>query len=174
MNEAPMAAGVRLVDAHRPPLLREAATLFREYAAWLGVDLGFQGFEQEMASLPGRYAPPRGCMTLALDDDGAALGCVAVRALDDAGACEMKRLWTRPAARGRGVGLALARCAIDAARDMGYEVMRLDTLASMTPALSLYERLGFRRIPAYYHNPLPDVVYLELGLRDATDANGTR
>lgn len=157
-------AGIRLMDAHRPPLLSEAATLFREYARWLGVDLGFQGFEQELAALPGKYAPPNGCMLVALDATDAVLGCVAVRPLADAGACEMKRLWTRPAGRGRGLGLALAQRSIEAARGMGHRIMRLDTLASMTPALSLYERLGFRRIPAYYHNPLADVVYLELAL----------
>ena len=158
--------GVRLVDAHLPPLLGEAATLFREYAEWLGVDLGFQGFEQELAALPGKYAPPTGCMLVALGGDDTLLGCVALRPLGDAGVCEMKRLWTRPAARGRGVGLALAQGALRAARDMRYGIMRLDTLASMTPALTLYEGLGFRRIPAYYHNPLPDVVYLERSLRD--------
>ena len=152
--------GVRLVAAHETPHLDTARTLFREYAAWLGVDLGFQGFEQELATLPGRYAPPDGCMVLATDDDGAVLGCVAVRPLT-AGACEMKRLWIRPAARGRGVGLALARFAVEEGARLGYAVMRLDTLAHMRPALSLYERLGFRRIPAYYDNPLPDVVYLE-------------
>ena len=157
--------GARLVDAHRPPLLGEAATLFREYAEWLGVDLGFQGFEQELAALPGKYAPPAGCLLVALGADEAVLGCVAVRPLDDAGVCEMKRLWTRPAARGRGVGLALAQGSLRAARDMRYEVMRLDTLASMTPALTLYEGLGFRasHLPERWGEE-PDVCFtLELG-----------
>ena len=161
MRAPEQTAPLRLLPAHRPPLLDEARALFREYADWLGVDLGFQGFEQELASLPGKYTPPAGCMVVAVTDDGTALGCVAVRPMDQPGVCEMKRLWTRPAARGQGLGTRLARYAMDRARDAGYTLMRLDTLASMTLAVRLYEGLGFERIPPYYHNPLPDVVYLQ-------------
>ena len=162
-----LGAGVRLVPAHEPPLLDEARTLFREYAAWLGVDLSFQDFEAELAALPGKYAPPTGTVVVALDGDDTVLGCVAVRPLAEPGVCEMKRLWTRERARGRGLGLLLGRFAVAEGARLGYRVMRLDTVAHMTPALRLYDRLGFRRIPAYYHNPLPDVVYLERRLQDS-------
>lgn len=143
------------------PLLR---TLFREYAGWLNVDLDFQGFEAELADLPGAYAPPGG-MTLIAEQDGAALGCVAMRPLTG-DTCEMKRLWLRPEARGLGLGRALAEHLFQAARDAGYRRMALDTLDHMTDALRLYERLGFHPVPAYYHNPLPGAVYLA---RDLTD-----
>ena len=136
--------------------------LFREYQRWLDVDLCFQGFEAELAGLPGAYVPPRGGLWLARVE-GRLAGCVALRPLD-AALCEMKRLWVRPDFRGLGLGRRLAETAIRAARAGGYAAMCLDTLANMAEAHVLYESLGFREIPAYYDNPLEDVRYLKLDL----------
>jgi ribosomal protein S18 acetylase RimI-like enzyme len=137
-----------------------ARALFREYANGLDFDLDFQNFEREMEALPGPYAPPTGAILLA-EVDGEVAGVVAVKPLDEDGVCEMKRLYVRPSFRRRGVGSALAATVIEVARERGYDVMRLDTVASMTPARSLYRSLGFEERDAYYPNPLPDVVYME-------------
>lgn len=137
--------------------------MFREYADLLGVDLCFQGFQAELDALPGKYAPPGGTLLIAVHD-GAPAGCVAVRDLEDR-VCEMKRLFVRPEFRGFGLGRQLASAAITSSRELGYSIMRLDTLDRLTEAMRLYERLGFRRIPAYYENPLPGVVYWELHIR---------
>ena len=140
----------------------EARTLFLEYAEALGVDLCFQGFDRELAGLPGDYARPAGRL-LAARAGGQLLGCVALRALGD-GACEMKRLYVRPAARRSGTGRALAEAVIDAARSEGYERMQLDTLPQMVEAQPLYASLGFREIEPYYGNPVPGARFLELAL----------
>lgn len=137
--------------------------LFLEYAESLGFSLCFQGFDQELAALPGRYAPPGGWLLLALDDDHP-VGCAGLRALDEPGVCEMKRLYVRPAARGTGLGRALAIAVIAAARELGYRAMLLDTLASMARAEAIYRRLGFKPTTAYYHNPHPEVRYFALDL----------
>ena len=125
-------------------------TLLREYAATLEVDLAYQGFEQEVAGLPGAYAPPSGELLLARDPDGAALGCVALRALDPIGCCEMKRLYVAPRARGRGLGRALMDAIITRAIRLGYREMRLDTLPTMTAAIAMYRASGFRTVAPYY------------------------
>jgi GNAT superfamily N-acetyltransferase len=150
----------RLAHVRSAEEIAAAAALFREYADWLGIDLSFQDFEAELASLPGKYAPPTGELMLAHSPDGDALGCVAVRPLEAGAVCEMKRLYVCPAARGLGIGRALVAAIIDAAETLGYTQMKLDTLPSMPEALALYKRCGFLEIPAYYHNPVPGTVYL--------------
>ena len=151
-----------IVPAVTPDQLETLRGLFREYERFLKVDLCFQHFEAELAGLPGKYAPPRGALLLALVD-GEAVGCAALRPLEQS-ICEMKRLYVRPAFLGQGIGKRLAQGVIDRARGAGYARMRLDTLEKLKPALALYRRLGFRSCPAYYANPLPKVVYLELSL----------
>lgn len=133
--------------------------LFREYQVGLGIDLCFQSFEEELAGLPGRYAPPGGGILLA----GDGLGVVALRALDPFTA-EMKRLYVRPAAQGMGLGRALAEAVIDLARRRGYSRLRLDTLPQMGTAIALYRKLGFVDIPPYTVNPIAGALYLELVL----------
>ncbi len=137
--------------------------LFTEYAAGLGVDLSFQAFDEELAGLPGRYAPPAGRILLARDGDAAA-GCIALRSLGY-GRCEMKRLYVRPAHRGRGVGRLLIGRLLDEARRIGYECMYLDTLPSMVGAIKLYRSLGFTPSEPYCHNPVPGALFLCKTLR---------
>ena len=152
-----------LVEADGPDDLAAARRLFQAYADWLAVDLCFQGFAQELATLPGAYAPPAGRLLLA-KVGGDAIGCVGLRPLEP-GNCEMKRLWVEPGFAGVGIGRALALRIIAEARAIGYERMRLDTIAPRMPAAQrLYASLGFREIPAYYHNPLDGVLMLELDL----------
>jgi ribosomal protein S18 acetylase RimI-like enzyme len=143
--------------------LDAARRLFRAYVGGLDFDLDFQGFEAEMEALPGPYAPPDGAILLA-DVHEKPAGVVAVRPLDEEGACEMKRLYVMPECRGRGIGRALASAIIEKARTLGYNTMRLDTVASMTAARRLYRSLAFEERDAYYHNPLPNVVYMERSL----------
>ena len=150
-----------------PALVDAARDLFREYAASLDVDLCFQDFEAEVRDLPGVYAPPGGQLLLATVD-GVLAGCGAMRALDDvdcANACEMKRLYVRPAFRGLGLGRLIAEALLDEARRAGYSAMLLDTLDDMESARGLYARLGFEEIPPYYFNPIPGAHYLKAELK---------
>lgn len=150
---------IRLVQAADPADLEAARALFREYQAAIGVDLCFQGFEAELRGLPGAYAPPAGRLLLARHGEALA-GCGALRRLGP-GVGELKRMWTRPEHRGRGVARAVAGALLEAAAAEGYRTVRLDTLTWMTAARALYQSLGFVECPAYYPNPLPGVVYME-------------
>ena len=136
--------------------------LFREYENFLDVDLCFQQFEKELASLPGKYALPDGALFLAMDQDTAA-GCVGLRKTDT-GICEMKRLFVKPGYRGKGVGRMLAEKSIHEAKKLGYKKMRLDTMDWLKKAVRLYESLGFQQIPPYYHNPISGAAFWELNL----------
>jgi GNAT superfamily N-acetyltransferase len=155
--------GVTRILQARDQDLDAARELFREYAASLGFDLEFQGFSEELATLPGSYAPPRGRLLLAWEG-GVAAGCVALRPIER-GICEMKRLYVRPGYRGAGLGRRLADRIVQEARDAGYGRMRLDTLPAMAGARALYQALGFRPIPPYRANPIEGAVFLELTLR---------
>ena len=137
--------------------------LFVEYAGELGHDLAFQQFDEELGTLPGAYAPPRGCLLLVKEGDDW-VGCVGLRGLSET-ICEMKRMYVRPAWRRQGVGRRLTEEINRVAGEIGYERMRLDTLASMTAVRRLYESIGFRQIEPYYHNPIEGAVFYELELR---------
>lgn len=145
------------------PDLEEIRALFREYAESLDFNLCFQSFDKELLELPGDYALPRGRLILA-QVDGSAAGCIALKPLDSQ-YCEMKRLYVRPAFRGRQLGVELVTHVIDEARRSGYTAIRLDTIRGvMDHAIALYQSLGFREIQPYYSNPIPDAMYLELAL----------
>lgn len=157
---------MNIIRVTTPQKIETVRMLFREYEAYLKVDLCFQQFESELATLPGKYAPPWGTLLLAMDGKKAC-GCGALRrfgAVQDC-ICEMKRLYVRPEARGLGIGKQIAQRLIQEGLRLGYATMVLDTLDWLNTALHLYESLGFVRTEPYYDNPLPDVVYwkLELG-----------
>jgi putative acetyltransferase len=178
---------LQIIQAITGEQVEQARALFQEYGASLGFNLCFQGFDQELAGLPGDYAPPSGRLLLAefqdpslpgppLPDnefgDGSqpppgaplAAGCVALHRLEE-GVCEMKRLYVRPAFRGKGAGRALVEAVLAEARAIGYQRMRLDTIEpQMQAAVALYRRLGFREIAPYRANPVPGALYMELDL----------
>jgi ribosomal protein S18 acetylase RimI-like enzyme len=157
---------IALRRAQAPEEVEAARQAMREYAALLGVDLGFQGFEAELVGLPGDYAPPAGLLLLAWVDDKVA-GCGAFRPLPDtdyADACEMKRLFVRPAFRRYGVGRSLAQALMDGAAQAGYSTMLLDTLDDMEAARGLYATLGFVEVPPFYYNPIAGAHYLKAEL----------
>jgi len=150
-------------NAHTPRDYDVARALFEEYAAWLGLDLGFQDFAGELDNLSLQYGAPEGCLLLAeVDDD--LVGCVGVRRLTG-DVCEMKRLYVKPEYHSRGIGRKLAQASIERARALGYACMRLDTLRTMTAANALYRSLGFREIAPYRHNPIEAALFFELELR---------
>ena len=157
---------IELIVPDTPALLDATREIFREYAASLAVDLCFQGFEQELAALPGDYAAPHGLLLLAFVD-GALAGCGGFRPLPDsdhANACEMKRLYVRRAFRRFGLGRILAQSLMDHATQAGHSSMLLDTLDEMEAARGLYESLGFVEVPPYYFNPIPGAHYLKAEL----------
>jgi len=157
---------IRLITPDTHELLAAARSIFREYADSLDVDLCFQGFEAELAALPGEYAAPAGQLLLAMVDDDLA-GCGAFRPLADVdypNACEMKRLYVRPAFRRFGLGRLMAQRLLDDARRAGYSHMLLDTLDDMESARELYATLGFEDVAPYYYNPIPGAHYLRAKL----------
>lgn len=157
---------IRFVTPSTEEEFNALRSLFREYAQSLRIDLCFQDFESELAGLPGAYAPPSGAVLMALVEERLA-GCCALRALNGVNypnACEMKRLYVRPAFRGAGVGHQLAEAILDSARLIGYDCVLLDTLDDMESARALYRELGFVEIPPYYHNPIEGAHYLKVDL----------
>jgi putative acetyltransferase len=161
---ASISAVYRLEPAGTDQDWREARALVEEYAASLEVDLAFQGFADEVATLATCYGPPEGVLLLAREEHGELAGCVAVHRLGEGGG-EMKRLYVRPAHRGRGLGVELVTASVAAARTLGCTHLRLDTLPSMTAAIALYRSLGFRPIAPYRYNPVPGAAWFELDLR---------
>ena len=162
----PSLPAIELQPARTAELLEQVRLLFQEYQAALGVDLFFQGFAEELANLPGDYAEPSGLLLLALVD-GVLAGCGAFRALphsDHLNACEMKRLYVRPAFRGFGIGRLLVERLMADARLVGHTTMLLDTLSEMETARALYQDAGFVEVAPYYLNPLPGAHYLKAKL----------
>ncbi len=153
-----------IIAVNNKELIEEAKLLFREYEKWLNVSLCFQGFEEEMNTLPGKYAPPDGRLYI-VKYDNRFCGCIALRKLED-GICEMKRLFLKQEIRGKGIGNALVSMIIKDAKDIGYLKMRLDTIKEKMPkAVKMYERYGFVKIERYYDNPNPHTLFMELDLR---------
>lgn len=148
-----------------PEELDAVKTLFRAYVDWLGIDLSYQGFEEELAGMPGKYAPPAGALFVAKAPDGTIVGCVGLRAFDEDGRCEMKRLYVLPEGRGKRAGAALVGRVIEAAVDAGYSEMLLDTLPTMTGAIRLYRAAGFEEVPAYYETPIRETVFFRKTLQ---------
>jgi ribosomal protein S18 acetylase RimI-like enzyme len=140
--------------------LAAAVALFIAYAASLEVDLSYQGFDAELAAMPGQYAPPTGELLLARAPDGLPIGCIALRPVEPAGCCEMKRLYVSPLARGHGLGRALIEALIGVAERAGYREMRLDSLPSQTSAQALYRSLGFEIAESYYETPVADTLFM--------------
>lgn len=161
MNEFSL---TEIIQAHSAADITHARELFKEYEAWLEVDLCFQSFEKELAELPGKYSPPDGRLLLATNN-GQLAGCAALRKIDH-GICEIKRLFLRPQFRGQGLGRQVAEAIIREATRIGYQRMRLDTLPpKMNDAIALYRSLGFKEIGPYYDNPVPGAKFMELDLR---------
>ena len=154
---------INIIETTSDAEIDAARRIFREYESWLGLDLCFQGFEEELAGLPGKYSSPDGRLFLAYSEEDLA-GCAALRKIDP-GVCEMKRLFVRDQFRRFGIGRLLIDRLLTAARDIGYRAMRLDTYpAKMGKAVGLYRQYGFIEIPAYYHNPYEGVLFMELQL----------
>jgi len=157
-----MTVTLHVLNANDTEALGHVRQFFRNYAGWLGIDLSFQKFDEEMASLPGAYAPPDGRLFYA-ENNGQPAGCVGVRPFSE-GVCEMKRLYVEPEQRGFGIGRDLALAAIKSAKQLGYRKILLDTLPAMRIAVKLYRELGFHEAPAYYPTPVEGTMFLALDL----------
>ncbi|MBN9696541.1 MAG: carbonate dehydratase [Zoogloea sp.] len=163
-----MAVTLRVLGSDDHAEIEHVRQFFRNYAGWLGVDLGYQNFSEEMASLPGAYSAPAGRLFFA-EVDGRPAGCIGIRPATD-GVCEMKRLYVEPELRGNGVGRELALAAIKAAKALGYRKMMLDTLPAMRIAVKLYRELGFKEAPAYYPTPIEGTMFLALDLENWSES----
>lgn len=168
MEPQKMTVTLRTLSADDTHAIGHVRQFFRNYAAWLGVDLSYQNFDQEMTSLPGAYMEPAGRLFFA-EVDGKPAGCVGVRPFSE-GVCEMKRLYVAPEQRGQGVGKALALAAIKVAKELGYKRLLIDTLPSMRMAVKLYRELGFTESPAYYPTPIEGTIFLTLDLANWSEA----
>jgi GNAT superfamily N-acetyltransferase len=153
---------LKYTEAETDQHFTDARLIFLEYQKYLGINLDFQDFQSELAELPGKYASPAGSIILVYDRDKC-IGCVALRPYAE-DICEMKRLFVKPDYRGKNIGRELCSRIIKKAIEIGYSRMRLDTLATMKSAITIYKQAGFLEIPPYYHNPLPNVVYFERNL----------
>lgn len=174
MADSVISPSLEVLPVRTPDHLAQVRALFREYQQGLGIDLCFQGFEEELAQLPGLYAEPDGALMMAMAD-GQPAGCCALRPLahsDHLDACEMKRLFVRPAFRGLGLGRLLVDAIVLSAEQAGYATMLLDTLSDMESARALYQEVGFVETEPYYHNPLAGAHYLKLDLRDLLSRHG--
>jgi GNAT superfamily N-acetyltransferase len=160
-----------IVKAETPAQVSTARQMIEEYAAWLEFKLCFQGYEEEIQSLPGKYAPPSGRLLLALWE-GRPAGVIALRPLEEPGVCEMKRLYVRPEFRGHQIGRILAERVISEAAEIGYSRMRLDTISGkMDSAIAMYRTLGFAEIDPYYKTPVGETLFMELALKPAVKSN---
>ena len=157
MTEAPSVTIQPVADAAD---LADVIALFRAYAESLPVDLAYQGFEAEMAGMPGKYAPPRGVLLIARNAEGRAVACAALRPIEPDGTCEMKRLYVTAEGRGQGLGKRLVETLFSEARRIGYREMRLDTLPTMSEAIALYRRFGFTPMEAYYDTPIEGTLFM--------------
>jgi len=155
---------VKITQVHTVENISTAKALFQEYSGSLGFDLGFQSFEEELANFPGQYSPPAGRLYLAWYESQA-VGCVGLRKFEKS-VCEIKRLYVKPDFRGKQAGRELAKAAVEAAKTIGYEYIRLDTLPSMESAGRLYRSLGFKPVDPYRYNPFEGAVFMELNLKD--------
>ena len=165
-------AGLRMTQASSPAQIAQVRELFLEYAKSLGFSLCFQSFDQELAGLPGDYSPPEGRLLIA-EYEGEVAGCVALHKLEP-GICEMKRLYLRPAFRGKGLGRRLAETILNEARSIGYQSLRLDTVEGvMRDAVGLYRALGFREIAPYRANPMEGTLYMELVLSESASRSSS-
>lgn len=151
---------IKFLEINSPEDYLVASELFQEYAKSIGVDLGFQNFNEELANLEAQYSRPHGVLYLAKSEE-LAVGCFAIRALDD-NACELKRMYLREGARGKGVGKKMLELSIKVGKQLGYKKMRLDTLPTMQAAIGLYKSLGFYEIEPYRHNPIAGTKFLEI------------
>jgi putative acetyltransferase len=153
-----------IIEAYSPQEIEAAGNLFLEYQKWLNIPLCFQGFEEEIAGLPGKYAPPEGRLYL-IKLGNNYIGCIGLRKISE-GICEMKRLYVKPEHQGHGLGKKLVELIVDEAKKSGYNKMRLDTIKEKMPnAVDIYEKHGFKKIDAYYDNPNPHTLYMELNLQ---------
>jgi ribosomal protein S18 acetylase RimI-like enzyme len=159
---------IKIISATSEREIENIRKLFIEYSSSLDFELDFQKFEEECDSLPGKYSPPEGRLYLAIQNNKDA-GCVAIRKITE-DICEMKRLFVRPEFRGLNIGKALVEVIVNEAKKIGYKYMRLDTVASMHAARKIYEKMGFKEIPAYCFNPVKGAVYMELDLLKNNDA----